>query len=491
MTRHALFSLLIATVAGSLSAAGCTVVAPAGSGGATASATGTGDTSSADASGAGGSASATTSSATTAGSTTASTGTGMGIPCVALKDGMAPNPTPGTCQGNVAVTCGQDGFLTQEACSAGTTCSTYELSEWRFDGAAVNPKWVAGRTVTWAGCKPQGTTSCTMAFNGDYYAPTMPAHPHCNGQDQIACRTPPAPDLFSSYPQLQYGTKDGWLVTTPCGPNQRCAGSDTWDVLTCIDASTPSCDGTEPFCSGQGIVECQGTWESQPGYRVTQSCGADQCYTGTQGPFCAPPGEVACDAASFGPPRCEADGTSVVSCWNGFTSHQSCATCLDEHGQTVACRCDALYAQSGWSWNGTSIQCNTTASPACVPQVSVDCDPATEPDTCNGDVAHRCLGHWEDLDCAAHGLTCGVTNGLAGCKAANAPTCDAGAYQDHCDGTTMVGCCACGHADFLFGASPVPCAPGYEVRTDCASLGANYSCKSVFMFGPVECQYTP
>lgn len=487
MTQLTLSPTALFLALSALGASACTIVNPAGAGGATASA------SASDGSGgAGGSEAATTSSSTTStsskASSSASTGTGMGIPCVALADGVAPNPTPGACQGNVAITCGQDGFLTQETCAAGTTCSTYDLSEWRFDGAAVNPKWVPGRTVTWAGCKPDGTTSCSMAFDGNVYQPAV--HPHCDGVNRIDCRLPPAPDLFSSSPQLIYGTTDAWLLTTPCGANQRCAGSDTIDVLTCIDASTPACDGTEPLCTPQGILQCYGTWESSPGYRVTESCGADVCYQGAQYPFCGPPGETPCDAATFGNPRCEVGNGSIVSCYNGFTSHQSCGTCSDG-AQMVPCRCDAEYAQSGYSWNPTTgLECSQTAQPACVPQASVDCDPATEPDTCNGNVAHRCLGHWEDLDCAAKGLVCGVTNGLAGCKAANAPACTFPG-QDHCDGTTMVGCCGCGRADFLFGGGGPPCVPGFEVRTDCAAMGAPYSCTSVFMFGPVECKYTP
>mgnify|MGYP001546726799 CR=1 FL=1 len=91
------------------------------------------------------------SSADTGTTTAASSSTGMGTPCTPLKDGVDPNPTPGACEGNVAVTRGQDGFLASESCSGGSSCAEYDLQEWRFDGNSTNPMWVKGRTVHWAG----------------------------------------------------------------------------------------------------------------------------------------------------------------------------------------------------------------------------------------------------------------------------------------------------------------------------------------------------
>ncbi len=430
---------------------------------------------------------ASTSIASSSHASATSTSTGMGLPCTPLKDGVSPNPTPGECQGNVAVTCGQDGFLTQETCTGSSTCSTYDLTEQRFDGLAA--KWVDGRTVGWAGCKPAGTTPCVMSWNGNTYEPTT--QPHCEGANKFQCVRPPAPDLFSGSPQLQYWTKDGWLLDEACGATERCAGGNIGS-LTCIPTSTPPCDGTEPFCSAQGIVQCYGQWESQPGYRVTEPCNVpgDVCHQGAQYPFCGSAAEVPCDEATFGPRHCEAGGGSVVECYNGFTSHSNCATCLDGQGQTVACHCDQVYSNSGSSWTpATGLVCSSSPSPSCVPQATVDCNPMVEPDTCNANVAHRCVGHWEDLDCAAKGLVCGVTNGLAGCKSATAAACAPG-YHSHCDGTTMVACCGCGNGGFLFGPVPPPCVPGFEVRSDCAMMGGMYSCQAQPPpFSAVECKF--
>lgn len=421
------------------------------------------------------------------GSAGGSTSTSMQVPCAPLSNADNPSPTPGVCQGNVAVTCGQDGYLAQEACPSGFACVEYDLSEKRFDGLAA--VWVDGRTVGWAGCLPDGAAPCPLEWNGNYFWSTEP--PHCDGADQVQCLPKPAPSLFDNYPQLQYGADEGYVRILPCQPGERCAGSDTVDQLTCIDAATPACDGSEPKCTPEGIEHCYGTWESLPGYAAVEPCyqGA-VCYEGSDYPFCGAPGEVACDAAAS-PTVCAPDNGSIVSCSNGFTHHSSCAQCLED-GQNVPCRCDTLVSSTGWGWSPDGLVCSESQTPTCVPQAAADCDPQVDLDVCNGDVAHRCVGHWDDVDCGALGMVCGVGDGVAGCRAPDALACDPGTFQQSCDGDTIVACCGCGWAWILFGPSlPAPCVSGFEVRADCAAWGP-YHCDPPANFADLaECVYSP
>lgn len=384
----------------------------------------------------------------------------------------------------MATTCGQDGFLEHDACDAGTECKTYTLHEKRFNADPDNPAWIDAREVTWAACLPAIATACPVEWNGNYYWPTNA--PHCDGPQKISCRMVPAPDLFSNSPQLLYGADEGYVQSDACASGSKCAGGDTIDVLTCIDEDTPACDGTEPSCSGNGIEYCGGTWESLPGYKVVEPCqGANVCYEGTGGPFCGPAGEVPCAEGTS--PACAPDDASIVGCYNGFTYHQSCAMCSSPTGQ-VPCRCDETASSSGWTWTPNGLVCSESMWPACVPAAAPDCDPATDADTCVGNVAHRCLGHWEDIDCAAVGKVCGVGDGVAGCRAANAPACSTGANES-CAGTEIVGCCTCGSLQVLFGPQlDAPCVSGFEARVDCADMGT-YHCETTAVWA--ECKFGP
>jgi hypothetical protein len=406
--------------------------------------------------------------------------------CAPLKNAEDPTPTPGLCQGDVAITCGQDGFLIEEPCQAGFSCVEYELTEKRFDGIAG--VWVDGRTVGWAGCLPEGAAPCPIEWKGNYFWSTDP--PRCEGVDRVQCLPMPAPSLFDNFPQLQYGSEEGYVRVSPCPAGERCAGSDTVDVLTCIDEATPSCDGSEPTCTAGGIEYCYGTWESLPGYVVVQTCDPGTvCYEGTDYPFCEVPGELPCDPAAT-PTACAPDGGSIVSCVNGFTHHDSCALCVDD-GQNVPCRCDTLASQTSWGWTPDGLLCTESATPACVPQAAADCDPLIDVDFCDGDVAHRCVGHWDDIDCGALGMVCGVGDGVAGCRAPDAAACDPGTQQS-CDGDTIVGCCGCGWVTILLGPGlQAPCVSGFEVRSDCSALGS-YQCDPPEAWYPwAECEFVP
>ncbi|MFO0619695.1 MAG: hypothetical protein U0414_44335 [Polyangiaceae bacterium] len=435
-----------------------------------------------------------TTDATTATTTDASSSSGaMGEPCKPLKNADDPHPTPGACDANVATTCGQDGFLAHDACDASETCVEYTLHEKVFNADPNDPAWVDGRDVKWAACLPADAEKCPTAWNGNYYWAVDP--PLCDAANRVQCRNVPAPELFSNSPQMIWGNEEGWLQVLPCGPNEKCAGGDTVGELACIDAATPDCDGTEPKCSGNGIEYCAGTWLSTPGYKDVEPCnGGNVCYTGTGGPFCEQPGETPCDDATT-PATCSATADAVITCYQGWTHHQSCATCFGPTGGMVPCRCEEETATNGWwSSSGGSITCQESTGFTCVPKTVVDCDPATDADTCVGNVAHRCIGYWEDFDCASQGKICGVGDGVAGCRDPNAQPCSPIGTQSECQsGTEILGCCACGRIPTGFApAQTLPCVSGFTGVLDCADLGAPYECKETNPpFGFAECVFNP
>lgn len=445
--------------------------------------------------GGGGDASTTSTDATTATTTDAvtTTSTSMGEPCKPLANADDPHPTPGSCDGSTATTCGQDGFLVHDACDAGSACVEYTLHEKRFNADPDNPAWEDGRDVKWAACLPADAEKCPTAWNGNYYWATDP--PVCDGANRVRCRNVPSPDLFSNFPQMIWGNEEGWVEVLPCGADEKCAGGDTVGELGCIDADTPDCDGTEPKCSGNGIEYCAGTWLSEPGYKDVEPCnGGGVCYEGTGGPFCDQPGETPCDDATT-PTTCTANLDAVITCYNGWTHHGSCATCYGPTGQMVPCRCEEETNTPGWwSFSNGQLTCEKSTAFTCVPKTVTDCDPAVDADTCNGDVAHRCLGYWEDIDCAAVGKICGVGAGVAGCRDPNAVACDPIATASTCQGDEIHGCCTCGRIPTLFAPQQdVPCVTGFMGVLDCSDLGSGaYDCKVQNPpFGIAECVYDP
>jgi hypothetical protein len=223
---------------------------------------------------------------------------------------------------------------------------------------------------------------------------------------------------------------------------------------------------------------------------VAESCGAGlTCYDGITKPHCGAPGEVACDPASF-VNTCSPDGGSIVSCYDGFTYHASCSPCMDEHGVMGPCRCSTEVTVDGFEWTAESVSCEEATQLTCVPISEGACDPATDADVCNGNVAHRCVNHWEDVDCAASGLVCDVGQGRAGCREANAAACNTTTQQ--CDGTEIVACCMCGSGWFHPALPEPPCVPGFEVRGDCLGLGQYYTCApSGGPFGSATCVFQP
>jgi hypothetical protein len=397
-------------------------------------------------------------------STGGTSATAMTIPCAPLKNPNEMNATPGRCENGAAITCGQDGFLETEVCAAGDSCQVYSLQEYRFNGSIDNPAWEPGpRTIEWAGCLPPGEP-CTMEWNGQYFTPVN--GPYCDGPDQNRCLWKPAPNLSDFSPQMQFGTEEGWLQTETCPNGSRCAGGENYPDFVCIDEATPDCDGTEPRCLGNGIERCIGAWADPPGYKAIEACAANQiCYEGTDYPFCSEPGAVPCTEGT--PIVCTSDGTAVASCSNGYIGHRSCATCWDG-AQMVPCRCDSIL-------DGRGGGCTEYQQIACVPQAAVDCDLASAVDTCVGNVAHRCIGYWDDVDCASLGKICGVVDGIAGCRDANAQPCEAGPTPNRCEADIVVSCCACGSAYGFPPSSVIPCVTGYEVRSDCGAV-PDYEC---------------
>ncbi len=270
----------------------------------------------------------------TGGAGAGSTG-GAAPECRALKNADDPSPTPGVCDGNTAVTCGQDGELVAEPCTAGSSCQTYPLVEYRWD-PTEGSGWIEGRPdLVWAGCIPDGAEPCATPWNGDVFKPTEP--PRCEGIDQVRCLLKPAPNLFDNTPQLYLGAVEGYVSVVGCAAGLKCALGDV--SLTCIDEATPDCDGSEPACSADGtaLKLCHDNGGS-PGYVVVEPCSAGEvCYEGTISDFCAPPGKAPCDDAAT-PRTCSVDGSAIEDCYNGWTRETSCALCPD----AVSCRCDEV-----------------------------------------------------------------------------------------------------------------------------------------------------
>lgn len=389
---------------------------------------------------------------------------GEGVPCTPLSDVDAVNPTPGSCENNVAVTCGQDGYLVEEPCAADETCLTYDIQEWII---LPSTELAEGRLVEWAGCVQTDAPECVMQLVGSHYEPEPG---HCDGADKLECFLPPNPGLIG--PRV-YGTEHGYLLRESCGVDEKCVVSNPlYGTLACIPEDTPPCDGTEPFCDGDTIIRCQGASESDPGYQWPEACNIPGtiCYqTGNFVAYCDVPGEVACDDNSFAT-ACE-DAATIVYCQAGFTHHTDCSTCIED-GQQVPCRCDTEISSG----------CSNNSKIVCAPDSEPDCDPQTEADYCAGDVAYRCIGRWEAFDCGTEGLQCDVADGVAGCRAADAPL----SSSQSCEGTELVGYCHCTGEMFGFFGPSVPCVPGYEIRFDCASLVPPHSCDDNGFFPQCE-----
>jgi hypothetical protein len=68
------------------------------------------------------------------------------VTCVPPHTGLS--PTPGFCNGDVAVTCASQGVLESQACVAAEQCITYTIYDYDGDG-------LLKRKYLWAGCVPR------------------------------------------------------------------------------------------------------------------------------------------------------------------------------------------------------------------------------------------------------------------------------------------------------------------------------------------------
>ncbi len=404
-------------------------------------------------------------------------GPDAGPECIALAFiNDNPNPTPGRCQGNAAITCQSrtfkpsDSALVSETCAPGYECREYDLDVSNNGGAVFTQ-------IRWAGCVQVGSQPCAVdSITG------APADPYrCQGQQQIKCLMLPAPGAFWT-PQLDFfsaTTPQGYLSVVSCPGTEVCAGDYVVGDLVCIPRGTPACDGSEGdrgrcAADGSGIVRCDGAWLSAPGHQELLPCPAGQvCYPDSNGPYCDSPGEVPCDPATFGPSRCDASGMIIEQCRRPFTHHVDCRTYSNGILSFVGRCAMGDYFTPKYA-NGT---CVRDQAAMCIPQDQpIDCDPARDFDQCLGDVMRHCDGtRWRGFDCSVSGMICDLASGMAGCRQANAVACDpaAAVFSSSCAGTTVVGCCACGDLAFNQGPPLLPgCVPGYEVRHDCAADGA-------------------
>jgi hypothetical protein len=189
--------------------------------------------------------------------------------------------------------------------------------------------------------------------------------------------------------------------------------TDCATALSCIEATpaqTAACgSGTEQQCSGDFVVQCNGTLEAYDCTQIGQHCitanGVGVCGTGTCDPgttpdACQGDSWVTCSAVNNG-----ASGVlTVIDCKDGFPGVECtgddedppCTTSLSETCGTV----------------GGKVQC-VGSGPACV---------APFGDTCSGSVVNACSGGEQShFDCASLGplFTCGpFTGGSVTCVSA-------------------------------------------------------------------------
>lgn len=383
-----------------------------------------------------------------------------GKPCTPPGLDITSKPTPGRCQGSVAITCdGETKTEHSEACSGDTECRTFELDERKFDRDTGNG-WLDSRKYTWAACIPKDAAPCTLTFNsiGGQWRPVDKPFFTCDGDDEVSCRVP-RPD----YPegtkdgwQLAVGALDGWFFRTPCPAGETCRQALHEDRTKCGPKSAAACTpGATARCEQGGVTIC----DFEYGYEVHGACAAGQvCGPICDGRIgCFPTGAAVCEPASK-PTACDT-ATSYTRCNE--------LTCLPKVED-----CSSILASTPGGWANFPGKCAVVqGSPRCILTTDVVCDAATFVERCDGAKAVRCRDGLERAaSCDLEGLVCGIASGKAGCKAAQAPACTAGSPST-CDGGTVVSCC---RADGLSRGGQ-PCVPGYESRYDCTA--ENLSCR--------------
>jgi hypothetical protein len=152
---------------------------------------------------------------------------------------------------------------------------------------------------------------------------------------------------------------------------------------------------------------------------------------------------------------CALHGASADACQG--RGHQSVVGLCDVDGRAISCWHDEVLAVRDCGRGGE--QCIVAGGDA---KCTLGPCPGTIKDgdapQCSASGTHKLQcekGKLVSLDCAAFGLRCDSTGGVAGCATSGAP-CASGAKR--CDGNVAVGC-----------------VNGHEVRVDCSSAGLSCS----------------
>jgi hypothetical protein len=421
--------------------------------------------------------------------------------CVYPTDGIGadgstalPQPTPGTCQGNTAVTCDPATHALQgTACGASEACAVFTVTEHPW----TTPP--PGRTYAWAGCIPAGATPCAFSwssFGPDSYPPGQWVTSYagnCQGNDALGCTMAPV-ITDPSYVSEGAGTTTGYVSVTTCASDEACA-VDPQDssYAGCYASPLVSCSPVaNSACSGDLLLSCDGY-----AYQTIVDCAAQGQVCREDCPIGLPNANAECrDPLSPSATQCApstftavcADSTDLEDC-NPYTfAPGPDGDCFMNAGQCVCYATVHSCGDIGCGVDSTDCECASVLSdggttPQCVLATSTLCDPSTTPDSCKGSVAQTCIGYIVPTDCASLGEICKVEGGHAGCAASPATTCS-GSASPTCTGDTLSGCCPpSGQFPINLENATTPCAPGFTVRFSCAAFSPTTTCTTTPGFG--------
>jgi hypothetical protein len=417
--------------------------------------------------------------------------TGCVYPTDDLAQASPPQPTPGTCQGDVAATCDPlTHTVVGHACATGEVCATYTVTE-HPDGTVETG---TGRSYTWAGCLPAGATPCSFAWKP---APPGQIPPgawttsyaaQCQGNVALSCEMAPVIG-DTAYLDSWAGTATGYVQTSACAANEACADDPNAPghpacyaapLVACSPVANSACDGDVLLdCNGnayQKRVDC-----SAQGWSCREDCSSAAGFT-FQAAECRPPlapGATQCSPSSY-VPSCS-DSSTVEDCQLLAPSPTTgdpgggavTPDCFLSAGQCVCYPTTHPCSVIGCGVGSTNCQCAnvTSQGPECIDATDTLCDPSTTPDSCQGTVAQTCIGYVASVDCSLLGEVCAVAGGHSGCVAAPPTSCPDGGASTSCTGNTLVGCCpASGQFVTDAGDVEIPCAPGLEVKIDCTKI---------------------
>jgi hypothetical protein len=411
--------------------------------------------------------------------------------CVYPTDGLysdasaaLPTPTPGTCQGNSAVTCTASHVLASNACGAGSVCTVYSVIEHPGVGLPQT-----GRTYDWAACIPAGTTPCTFTWsaNPPNYSPPgswMSSYTgNCQANDALTCMM--APIIGDQAYEYEWaGTTTGYVNVAACGAGEACAdnpaepghpGCYASPLVSCSPVANSTCSGDVLYsCNGgpyQVTVDC-----ASQGQKCREDCPIGLPETNAECRDPLPQGATPCDPSTF--TAVCSGSTDIQDCNPGSFNATAQADCFMSSGQCVCYPTSHPCGDIGCGDGSSDCICANVVSQGaqCIVSGTPLCDPSITPDSCQGTTAQMCTGYVVTQDCALLGEICSVADGYSGCIASPATPCTPGPAPS-CTVNTLSGCCpASGEfGDSGLGATVV-CAPGFMVSFACSALNSALTC---------------